>query len=253
MDRTDILKSLNENIRIDGRKLLETRKIVVEYGISKNAEGSARVKIGGTEILAGVKLALGTPYPDTPDEGALMVEAELSPMSNPEFETGPPDIQAVEMARVVDRGIREAKTIDMKKMCIKEGEKCWLVCIDIVTINDEGNLLDAASLGALAALRNAVFPKLDGDIIDYKSKTSKKLPLAREPIGVTVSKIGDCMIVDPLTTEEKVTDARLTVSSFDGKLCALQKGGDVPLTIEEIGKMVDIGLKKAEEIRKVLG
>ncbi len=106
MDRTDILKSLNENIRIDGRKLLETRKIVVEYGISKNAEGSARVKIGGTEILAGVKLALGEPYPDTPDEGALMVEAELTPMSNPEFETGPPDIQAVEMARVVDRGIK---------------------------------------------------------------------------------------------------------------------------------------------------
>ncbi len=109
MDREDILKSLSENLRIDGRKLLETRKIEVEYGISKNAEGSARVKFGGTEVLAGVKLAVGTPYADRPNEGSMMVEAELSPMSNPEFEAGPPDIQAVELARVVDRGIREVK------------------------------------------------------------------------------------------------------------------------------------------------
>lgn len=252
MDRTDMIKSLSENIRFDGRKLLETRKIEVELGISKNAEGSARVKFGGTEVLAGVKLALGEPYPDTPDEGAMMVEAELSPMSNPEFEAGPPDIRAVELARVVDRGIRESKAIDMKKLCIKEGEKCWLVCIDIVTINDEGNLIDAAGVAALAALKNAVFPKIEDEKIDYKSKTAKKLPLSREPISVTISKINDYMIVDPTIEEEKMIDARLTVASFEGKLCSLQKGGDSPLSIDDVEKMVEVGLKKVDEIRKVL-
>jgi exosome complex component RRP42 len=252
MDREDILKSLGENLRIDGRKLLETRKIEVEYGISKNAEGSARVKFGGTEVLAGVKLAMGTPYPDRPDEGSMMVEAELSPMSNPEFEAGPPDIQAVELARVVDRGIRESKAIDVKKLCIKEGEKCWMVCIDIVAINDEGNLIDASSLAALAALKNAVFPKIDGENVDYKSKTTKKIPLTNEPISVTVCKIGGNFIVDTLTAEEKIIDARLTIASTDKKLCSLQKGGNVPISIEDIEKMVDIGMKTADEIRKVL-
>ncbi len=127
-----------------------------------------------------------------------------------------------------------------------------MVCIDIVTINDEGNLIDASSLAALAALKNAVFPKLDGENIDYKSKTTKKLPLTNEPISVTVCKIGSNFIVDPLTTEEKIIDARLTIASTDKKLCSLQKGGNVPISIEDIDKMVEIGMKTADDLRKVL-
>ncbi len=54
----NIIKYLEKNIRFDGRKLDEFRKIEVEYDISKSAEGSAKVKIGDTEVLAGVKLAV---------------------------------------------------------------------------------------------------------------------------------------------------------------------------------------------------
>ena len=227
--KSQIIRSLNEDLRFDGRKPTEWRKIDVELGISKNAEGSARVKFGETEVLAGVKLALGTPYPDTPDQGALMVEAELTPMSNPAFETGPPDIQSIELARVVDRGIRESKAIDMKKLCIKEGEKCWLVSIDVVTINDAGNLLDACGLAAIAALKDAKFPKLVDDKIKYKEKTQTSIP----------------------TTEEyEVIDARLTVTSTEnGHVCSLQKGGQGTISVDEFARMIDIGLEKAKEIR----
>ena len=62
---------LSKGIRYDGRKLLDYREVQIDYTISKSAEGSARVKIGETEVLAGVKLSLGTPYPDTPDQGCL--------------------------------------------------------------------------------------------------------------------------------------------------------------------------------------
>ena len=248
--KSQIIRSLNEDLRFDGRKPTEWRKIDVELGISKNAEGSARVKFGETEVLAGVKLALGTPYPDTPDQGALMVEAELTPMSNPAFETGPPDIQSIELARVVDRGIRESKAIDMKKLCIKEGEKCWLVSIDVVTINDAGNLLDACGLAAIAALKDAKFPKLVDDKIKYKEKTKTSIPLLKEPIPVTVIKIGDKLIVDPTTEEYEVIDARLTVTSTEnGHVCSLQKGGQGTISVDEFARMIDIGLEKAKEIR----
>jgi exosome complex component RRP42 len=249
-----VMKLLKADTRLDGRKPLEFRKpITVEYGISKTAEGSARVKIGGTEVIVGVKLEIIEPYPDDPDKGTIMVGAELLPLSNPEFESGPPGIQAVELARVVDRGIRECKALDFKKLCIKEGEKAWCVIIDVCTINDEGNLLDASGIGALAALKDARFPKYDGESIDYEEKTDEKLPLTREPLPVTVIKIGDQFIVDPLTDEEKIVDARLTIATTEnGNLCAMQKGGDVPLTKEEISKMVDIALDKAKELRGAL-
>ena len=112
-------------------------------------------------MITGVKMAIETPYPDTPDSGNLMVGAELSPMASPEFESGPPSIQAIELARVVDRGIRESKAIDFDKLCIEKGEKVWSVMIDLTPINDAGNLFDVAALSALAAIKNAKFPKLE--------------------------------------------------------------------------------------------
>ena len=252
--REHIIKLLNTGIRLDGRKLTEYRKpIEVEQGVVKTAEGSARVKIGETDVMVGVKLEVGEPYPDTPDEGTIIVGAELLPLSNPDFELGPPGIQAIELARVVDRGIRESKALDFRKLCIEPGKKIWMVIIDICPINDAGNLFDASSLAALAALQDAKYPAFDGEKVDYKEKTDKRLELEKTPIAVTVIKIGDKFIVDPDVEEEKVIDARLTVSSMeDGTLCAMQKGGDFPLTIEDIDKMLDIGIEKAKELRKHL-
>ena len=128
-----------------------------------------------------------------------------------------------------------------------------MIIIDICTINDAGNLFDASALAAIAALKNMKFPEYKDDVIDYKKKTSKDLELKDTPLSVTVIKIGDKFIVDPSSEEEKVIDARLTVASLsDGTLCAMQKGGDYPLTADDIMKMVDIGLEKGKELRKLV-
>ncbi|MEA2036283.1 MAG: exosome complex protein Rrp42 [Nanoarchaeota archaeon] len=249
-----IVTLLKSDKRLDGRKPLEYRKpLNIEYGFTKTAEGSAKVTLGETEVMVGVKLEVGKPYPDSPDKGTIMVGTELLPLSSPNFESGPPGIQAIELSRVVDRGIRESKTLDFKKLCIEAGEKIWIVVIDICTLNDAGNLFDIASLAAYAALQNTVYPKFDGEKVDYKEKTDKKLELENSPLSVTICKIGDTFIVDPTSEEEKAIDSRLTVATKeDGTLCAMQKGGEGPLTQEEIMKMVDIGTEKAKELRGAL-
>jgi exosome complex component RRP42 len=255
MSQSDHIKQLlKTEMRLDGRKPLEFRKpLKVEYGAVTTAEGSAKVTLGNTEVIVGVKMEVGTPYPDIPDQGTMIVGAELLPLSNPEFELGPPGIRAIELARIVDRGIRESKVIDFKKLCIKEGELVWTLLIDICPINDDGNLQDASAIAALAALKDTVFLKLEGDKAVFEEKTDKKLEVQGEPIAVTVIKIGDTFIVDPSIDEEKAVEARLTVTSLkDGTLCAMQKGEEGELTKEEILKMIDIGIEKAKELRGAL-
>src|SRR3989338_7450214 len=111
-NKETIYQLASEGKRMYGRSLEEYRKpIEIETDISWTAEGSARVRIGDTVVLAGVKMALEKPYNDTPDEGGIMVNAELLPLSSPDFEPGPPSIDGIELARVTDRGIREAKAI----------------------------------------------------------------------------------------------------------------------------------------------
>jgi len=252
IDKKKIIDMMGKGLRLDGRKADEFRKIKVEYGITKSAEGSSRVTLGDTVVLAGVKMEVAKPYPDTPDQGGLMVGAELLPMSSPEFESGPPSDWAVEVARVVDRGVRESHAIDVKNLVVKKGELVWNVIVDIVTINDAGNILDASAVAVLAALKDTKLPKLEKDIIDYKAGlTKEKLPVKELPIAVTVYKIGKELFVDPTNDEEKQIDARLTVTSIeDGSLCSLQKGGESPLSVEEIDKMIDIAIKHAKSLRK---
>ena len=251
--RNHIINYLKNNLRFDGRGNLDYREITIKKSEIVTAEGSAHIKIGNTELIAGVKCEVGKPYPDIPDEGTIMVNVELIPLSNPAFESGPPGIQAIELARVVDRGIREAKALDTKKLCIKPGELVWTIIIDLVPLNDDGNLFDAAALAAMIAVKEAKFPTLEGEKIDYKKPTNKKLPILAEPISVTVLKIGNNFIVDPLNQEEEVLDARLTVATLEnGTICALQKGGTSPLSIDDISKMIEIATDKAKELRKYL-
>ncbi|MDP7457633.1 MAG: exosome complex protein Rrp42 [Candidatus Woesearchaeota archaeon] len=253
--RTHILNSLDKGMRLDGRKADEIRDIKIEFDVTKNAEGSAKVTWGETEVIAGVKMGLESPYPDSPEDGNLMVNAELLPLSNPEFETGPPGIQAIEMARVIDRGIRESKSIDTKKLCLKAGEKVWSVMVDILPINDAGNLLDVGSVAAIAAIKNAKFPEVSKDFeVDYKTKSKTGIPMKQEPIEVTVYKIGEHLIVDPTIDEMKVYDARLTVAYIaNGDIVAMQKAGEEAITIDVIGKMVELAHTTSEKIRAKLG
>jgi exosome complex component RRP42 len=252
--KDNILNYILKGVRYDGRKMDELRPVTIEYGISHSAEGSARVKIGETEVVAGVKMSIESPFPDTPAQGNLMVNAELTPMSSPLFETGPPGDKGIELARVTDRGIRESKAIDLTKLCVKEGEQAWSVSVDVCTINDAGNLADAIALAATAALKDAVFPSVKEDgSVDYTKKTDKKLPLQQTPIEVTILKIGDQLLADPLPEEEAVLDARLTVAFNDKDIiCAMQKGGDVPLSADEISAMINLAQAKAKELRKKL-
>jgi exosome complex component RRP42 len=243
-----------EGKRLDQRGLEEYRQpITVETEISWTAEGSAKVQIGETVVMAGVKLSLEKPYNDTPDQGGIMVNAELTPLSSSEYESGPPGIKAIELSRVTDRGIREAKAIDMKKLCVTPGEKAWFVIIDIVTINDAGNLFDAAGLASLAALKAARFPVVDEETgaIDYKKKTDQPLPLVKEPLPVTVYKINGKLMVDPTTEEEHAYDARLTVATDkNGTISAMQKGGDGLLTVEEVAQILDLAMEKSNFLRE---
>jgi len=248
-------KMFLENKRFDGRGLEDFRDLKIEYDVSNKAEGSARVILGNTEVIVGVKMQIGEPYPDSPDKGNLMVSGDLLPLASPRYESGPPGFNAIELPRLVDRAVRESGMIDFEKLCITKGEKVWTIIIDIYPINDDGNVIDAASIGAVAALRNAKLPALDEDgKIDYKKESTTKLPLSEEisPVSFSFFKLGDNIIMDPTREEEEASDTRITfgLSLWDKQhMCnSCQKKGETTLSQEDIEKMMDLLPKKFDEL-----
>ncbi|MCC4765628.1 exosome complex protein Rrp42 [Methanosarcina sp. DH1] len=233
--------------RQDGRGFKDFRDIKLETNVISKAEGSAKVTLGDTQILVGVKLQPGTPFQDSHDEGVIITNLELNPIASPEFEPGPPREEAIEMARVVDRGIRESGAIDIKKLCISVGESVWIIYIDVHVLNDDGNVIDAASLAAIAALMTTIVPNEQQGI-------GADVPLAMKelPVGVTLAKIGSKLMVDPSLDEEAVCETKLTVvSSSDGSIAGMQKMGPVPFTEAEVLEAIDMACEKAAEIREL--
>jgi exosome complex component RRP42 len=240
--------------RLDGRGLGDYREIKIEQGLIERAEGSARVLLGKTEVLVGTKVETGEPFPDTPNEGVLTVNAELVPLASPTFEPGPPDENSIELARIVDRGIRESKAIDTEKLCIEPGKKVFVVFVDVWVLNHDGNLIDASALAAVAALLNTKMPNYEIKEGEVKIKQGyTPLPMKSHPITVTLAKINDKLIVDPWLEEEQTMDARLSIAINDeGNICAIQKGGTGYFTPQQILDAIKIAQEKAATLRKKL-
>ncbi|HVP23584.1 MAG TPA: exosome complex protein Rrp42 [Conexivisphaerales archaeon] len=247
--REQMLEQYSQGRRSDGRGLNDYRDLKIQVGTMIKANGSATVDLGYTRVVAGVKVAVGTPFPDTPDEGILVVGAEVLPIASAYAEPGPPDEDSIELARVVDRGVRESHMVDMHQMVIEEGKKVYSIFVDVAIVNVDGNLLDATSYAVVAALANAKFKKMtlkEDQVVELEEVSA--LPILRIPVSVTTSKLGDFLLSDPTTEEEAIQEARITFAIADGQACAAQKGGQGSFSPEQVLRALDLSMARSKEI-----
>jgi len=256
----NVLKLIKENKRIDGRGFLDYRNIVIEPNVIEKPYASARVMLGDTFIIVGIHFEIGTPFSDSPDKGILITEGEVLPTASFGAEAGPPSEEEIEISRVVDRSIRESGVVDLSELVIVPGEKVLKMFIDFNIFNDDGNIVDAAVLGAVAALLTGKMPdpKYIAEHIDEVDKMNLKdvprvpIPVRDVPIATTLALIKDKFIVDPNYVEESVADALITIThTMNDEICAVQlyHGG---LGYEQVFEALNISLNKSKEIRNIL-
>ena len=236
------------NARIDGRSQWEGRNLEIEHSILPRAEGSARVRMGDTIVLAGVKFQIMQPYPDRPKQGGLMCSADVRPIAGRNWEAGPPSPEAIELGRVVDRGIRESGCIDVDSLCIIPGEKAWQVILDLFAVSDDGNLFDAFALAGIAALRNATVPAERFEVgEDYALSVSKT------PIMCSYHKVGGRFVYDACSREELGGDERIHITlGDDDNVHSLQKGLKGIFSAEEFAEIMTNAQERTKELRKIV-
>jgi exosome complex component RRP42 len=252
--KKDFIRNLlKDGKREDGRGLLEFRKLDIHTGYVGNAQGSARVKLGNTQVVAGVKIQLDKPYPDTPNRGNFMTSAELNPIASPHFEPGPPRIEAIELARVTDRSLRESGIMDFEKLCITPGEKVWGVFVDLHILDYDGNLFDACSIAGVAAILSAKIPAIDpkSKELVYADGKARPMPITEEnaAFSTTFAKIGDTVVADPQLYEELICNTRLTIGlDQNGNVRAMQKGGYGSWKVDEVKELRRTSHKLGKDI-----
>jgi len=244
-----LLELAKNGKRISEREMNESRELRIETGVINTAEGSARVRLGDTDVLVGIKVRTGEPYWDKPGRGVIIVNCELSPMASPDLQFGASRDNALELRRLADRVIRESEMIDLESLCLVEGEKVWIIHVDIHVLDYNGNLFDAVAMGAICALSDAVIPLS----VEEVGQEDFSLELRHWPVSSTFAKINDCLFLDPDRVEENVCKGRITICTDEnGDLRVIQKSKGGRFTMEEIKQAIDVAIERGRELREFL-
>nr|POE96213.1 exosome complex component rrp45a [Quercus suber] len=175
---------------------------------------------------------LTQPYKDRPNEGTLWMFTEFSPMADPSFEPSHPSEAAVELGRVIDRGLRESRAVDTESLCVLFGKSVWAVRVDLHILDNGGNLVDAANIAALVALLTFRRPEcsLGGE--------DGQQVIVHPP-----------EVVDPSHYEEAVMGGRMTATlNANNDICAIQKAGGEGILQSVIMQCLRIAGQKASDI-----
>ncbi|ELR56125.1 Exosome complex exonuclease RRP42, partial [Bos mutus] len=240
-----------EDLRVDGRGCEDYRCVEVETDVVSNTSGSARVKLGHTDILVGVKAEMGTPKLEKPNEGYLEFFVDCSASATPEFEGRGGDDLGTEIANTLYRIFNNKSSIDLKSLCISPREHCWVLYVDVLLLECGGNLFDAISVAVKAALFNTRIPRVR---VLEDEEGSKDIELSDDPYDciqlsvenvpciVTLCKIGYRHVVDATLQEEACSLASLLVSvTSKGVVTCIRKVGKGSLDPESIFEMLETG------------
>uniref|UniRef100_A0A803Q9H9 Protein ECERIFERUM 7 n=1 Tax=Cannabis sativa TaxID=3483 RepID=A0A803Q9H9_CANSA len=251
-----IENALLSDLRVDGRRPFDYRNVIITFG---KDDGSAEVQLGQTHVMGFVTGQLVQPYRDRSNEGTLSIFTEFSPMADPSFEPGRPTEAAIELGRVIDRGLRESRAVDTESLCVLPGKLVWAIRIDLHILDNGGNLVDAANIAALAALMTFRRPEcsLGGDdgqeVIVHPLEERDPLPLIIHhlPIAITFAFIGSesSVVIDPTHYEEAVMGGRMTTTlNANGDICSIQKAGGEGVLQSVIMQCLRIASVKAGDI-----
>ncbi|XP_061882725.1 exosome complex component RRP45 [Entelurus aequoreus] len=256
-ERDFLLKAIEEKKRLDGRQTYDYRKTKIVFGTDF---GCCFVELGKTRVMAQVSCELVAPKENRPNEGFMLFNIELSPMASPAFEQGRQSELLVKLNRQLERCLRNSKCIDIESLCVVSGEKVWQIRVDVHMLNHDGNLMDTASIAAIAALCHFKRPDvgIQGDEVTvYSPEERDFIPLSIYHLPISVSfaffQKGTYLLVDPCEREERVMDGLLMIAmNKHREICSIQSSGGIMLLKEQVMRCSKIASVKVSEITELI-
>jgi len=190
-------------LRADGRTSLNScRELTLRTSIVPEISGSASVRLGNTSVVAGVVLNTTQPRPESKSNGFFQVTLQSRSLNRRE---------ASAVSQKVEDILRPS--IDTEALCIQAGKTVWHLHVSLVSLEEDGSLLDACVCAAVAALKSVQLPSLDAELrAGGDFYPGKPLQLRLDPVALTFCKLASGeWLPDCTAEEESVACARVTL------------------------------------------
>ncbi|MFX1279827.1 MAG: ribonuclease PH [Promethearchaeota archaeon] len=231
---------MTENIRVDGRKFNEIRKITIKRNYLKYPEGSVLITQGGTKIIVTASIIESVPR-FLVDTGTGWITAEYSMLPRATQVRNQRDTnrgRSMEIQRIIGRSMRAAFNYE------KLGERT--VRIDCDVIQADGGTRCAAITGAFVAVFDAMNylynQQLIYDFPDYKV-------LAAISVGIKNGK----SLLDLNYIEDSKVDVDFNlVMNEDSEIIEVQGTAEgAPFSHSKLNEVIELGQKGILEIIKI--
>eukprot|EP00002_Diphylleia_rotans_P015453 TRINITY_DN2999_c0_g1_i1.p1 TRINITY_DN2999_c0_g1~~TRINITY_DN2999_c0_g1_i1.p1 ORF type:complete len:289 (-),score=53.73 TRINITY_DN2999_c0_g1_i1:43-909(-) len=258
-ERFYLLGGIEQNMRNDGRGRLDYRRVTLETNVLPLTSGSARLRLGKTDVLVGLRPELTEPIPSRPNEGIIRFSVEFCSNASIDYGDREEESISLELSQAMQQMFCSPGVFDMTTLCVIPGKQCWTLFLDVMVAESDGNLLDAVSMASYAAFKVSKIPKVDvivGDVpsditIEISEDMSEFVSLKTDnlPISVSTTKIGKRFVVDSVRDEEYFMDGRLLVAvNPSGDVCFMQKSGNGSMEPTEIVDMIQSARRIAVQL-----
>ncbi|WRT70494.1 uncharacterized protein IL334_007492 [Kwoniella shivajii] len=253
---------LSKGYRPDGRKVRAWRDVSINVGSISTAHGSSLVRMGDTTMVCGIKAEVAEPSAQSPNQGYVVPNIDLPAICSPNFKPGPPGDEAQTYSNWLNDLIVSSRTLPPSSLVISPGKAVWVVYIDVVCINFDGNAFDAAVLAVMAALRNVRLPKAKYDEETSRTICSRTenhpLTLGRIPLSCSFGIFDSTHVLpDPTSYESPLLPTSITIAlDEENEACLVRQeglGGVVGKSGERVlGEAWTIAEERSKELRRIL-
>ena len=240
------------DVRRDGRSTKDYRRLLMENNPFPHVNGSSHVYLADSiDVVCSIKLDVVESLPDFPDKGVVMFSADISPSCGLKIDDKRRAEQGARVAERLQSILLGANAIDLESLCIISGKFCWLVHIDLVINQLDGDPLDVCAIAAYIALLSSRIPKIEttigesGRADDFQvcGDLSAALPLQVKdiPLCITIAKVGKVLVMDANSVEHASADYAFTVAiDRNGDICGLFKlHGSGSVAVPELSDVLE--------------
>ncbi|VDD88251.1 unnamed protein product [Enterobius vermicularis] len=198
-----VIHGAQQGLRSDGRSNLDYRPIILETGVLSTTNGSARVRLGSTDLLIGIKADLIV-VDDMPSyKNRLNFTVDCSANAAPQFAGRGGEEFGIEIASALSAAYDNSYVLpDLKKLIVSPMH-AWKLFVDIVK----------AALYNTEICNVVVRPGDAGkQVVDLPDdNTVWRFDISRTPFILCVSKLGGANVMDVSLTEKACVKATLWV------------------------------------------
>ena len=266
-DQAFVLAAAREEQRVDGRKLLDHRRVQFRF---HPQPGMVEVLLGGTRVLGIVTAETTAPHADRPSEGLFALDLTPLPLADPTIAVFRTAFEVKDVRAVLQRALVRSKAVDLESLCIKSGLVVWHLRLDLKILDNGGNITDCAAQAGVLALKHFRLPEVevkDEKITIYPATERVPRPLSLHPMPLCVTygllslpeagseKATVALIADPTRLEETVMNGRIVVTA--GRLehsvvYAIHKYGGASVPAAVVTRCCAMAVERAAELQNVI-